>query len=55
MSKSHQIPMKGPEYDGLTGWRRWYCYVQRAGVRKSMKQSYNRRQRRYFKRMKEDS
>lgn len=34
------------EQDALTGWRRWYCYTQRAGVVRKAKRQSNRRERR---------
>ena len=33
----------GDEYDVVSGWRRWYCYLQRAGVAKSIKKKMNKR------------
>lgn len=47
VSKSHPIPLKGREYDTLTGWRRVLAYVQRPGVRKYDKRAYNKRVRRW--------
>lgn len=44
-----RIPLKDFEQDALTGWRRVYCYLMRAGVAKSAKKSYNRRLRRITK------
>ena len=40
----------GDEYDVVGGWRKWYCYLQRAGVTKSIKQKMNRRARHDAKR-----
>lgn len=34
------------EQDALTGWRHVYCYLQRAGVRSSIKRGARRRERR---------
>lgn len=34
------------EEDAFTGWRHILCYVQRPGVRKGIKRSANRRERR---------
>jgi len=34
------------EQDAYTGWRRLYCYTQRAGVVKSIKARTHRRERR---------
>tara|TARA_R110000744_G_scaffold11441_5_gene34659 strand:+ start:369 stop:563 length:195 start_codon:yes stop_codon:yes gene_type:complete len=35
----------GDEYDVLGGWRRWHCYLQRAGAVKTIKKKMNRRDR----------
>ena len=35
----------GDEYDVVGGWRKWYCYLQRAGAVKSIKKKMNRRAR----------
>ena len=40
----------GDEYDVVAGMRRWYCYLQRAGVAKSIKKKMNKRSRRDAKR-----
>jgi hypothetical protein len=34
------------EYDVFTGWRHIYCWTQRAGACKKVKQRVNRRERR---------
>lgn len=34
------------EYDVVTGWRRMYCYLQRAGVTAGIKRQIRRRERR---------
>lgn len=39
----------GSEQDALTGWRRWYCYTQRAGVTSKIKRQARRRERREAK------
>ena len=42
-----KIPLKGGnEYDALTGWRKWYKYLDKSGQKKAAKKSYNRRFRR---------
>lgn len=38
--------MSADEHDAFTGWRHVLCYVQRAGVRKRVKQRSHRRDRR---------
>jgi hypothetical protein len=44
------IKMKSAaEYDGLTSWRRHYCYLQKAGVTAKIKRTYRRRYRRILK------
>ena len=35
----------GDEQDVFTGWRRFYCYTQRAGVTSSVKRRARRRER----------
>jgi hypothetical protein len=40
----------GDEYDVVGGWRKLMCYLQRAGVTKSIKQKMNRRYRHEAKR-----
>ena len=40
----------GDEYDVVGGWRKLYCYLQRAGAVKSIKKKMNRRARRDGKR-----
>jgi len=39
----------GAEQDAFTSWRRYYCYLQRAGVAKAIKRGANRRERRNAK------
>ncbi len=34
------------EQDAYTGWRRYYCYLGRAGVVKSVKRATHKRERR---------
>lgn len=34
------------EYDAFTRWRRYYCYLSRAGTVKKIKRQANRRERR---------
>lgn len=41
-----RIIKSGDEQDVHTGWRRLYCYTQRAGVTKRVKRRTNRRERR---------
>jgi hypothetical protein len=38
------------EYDVVTGWRHFLCYMQRAGVTSAVKKRMNRRERRQSKR-----
>jgi len=33
----------GDEFDVVSSWRRVYCYLQRAGVAKSIKKKMNKR------------
>ena len=40
----------GDEFDVVTKWRRWYCYLQRAGAVKSIKKKMNKRARQEAKR-----
>lgn len=40
----------GDEFDVVTKWRRWYCYLQRAGAVKSIKKKMNKRDRQEAKR-----
>ena len=40
----------GDEYDLVGSWRRWYCYLRRAGVAKSIKKKMNKRARKEAKR-----
>lgn len=35
----------GDEQNAFTGWRKFYCYLQRAGVRKAIKRQANKRER----------
>lgn len=43
-------PIEGfAEEDAYTSWRRMYCYLQRAGVVKSIKRNTHRRERRQAK------
>ncbi len=45
-----RIPMKGgDEYDALTKARKWYKYLDRAGVVKKIKKQYNKRFRKHGK------
>jgi len=45
-----KIPMKGgDEYDALTKARKWYKYLDRAGVVKKIKKQYNKRFRKHGK------
>ena len=42
--KKERIPLKGgAEWDALTNARKWYCYLTRPGVAKSIKKGYNKR------------
>ena len=44
MSKKKRIPLKGgAEYDALTKARKWYIYLNNAGVVKKIKKQYNKR------------
>ena len=40
----------GDEFDAVGGWRRWYCYLQRAGAAKTIKKKMNKRARQDAKR-----
>lgn len=45
-----RIPLKtGEEYDALTKARKWYKYLDRAGVVKKIKKQYNKRFRKHGK------
>tara|TARA_R110002073_G_scaffold4067_4_gene27296 strand:- start:652 stop:816 length:165 start_codon:yes stop_codon:yes gene_type:complete len=45
-----RIPMKGgAEYDALTDARKYYCYLTKSGVTKSIKRGYNKRFRKHNK------
>lgn len=45
-----RAPTKKPaEDDVVTGWRRLYCYTQRAGVTSGIKRQIRRRERRTSK------
>lgn len=37
--------LNGTEVDAFSGWRKYYCYLQRSGVRKWIKRHFWRRQR----------
>jgi len=39
----------GAEYDALTSARKYYCYLTKSGVAKSIKRGYNKRFRRHNK------
>ena len=42
--KKERIPLKGgAEWDALTYARKWYCYLTKPGVAKSIKKGYNKR------------
>lgn len=44
MTKKKRIPLKGgAEYDALTKARKWYVYLTKSGVAKSIKKGYNKR------------
>ena len=44
MAKKERIPLKGgAEYDALTNARKWYVYLTKSGVAKSIKKGYNTR------------
>ena len=44
MAKRERIPLKGgAEYDALTKARKWYVYLTKSGVAKSIKKGYNKR------------
>ena len=39
-----RIKMKGgDEYDAFSSWRKYLCYLSRAGVTKRIKRKYNKR------------
>lgn len=42
--------VKADEWDVVTGWRRWLCYMQRAGVTAGIKRRMRRRERHDHKR-----
>ena len=43
MAKKERIPLKGgAEYDAFT-CRKWYVYLTKSGVAKSIKEGYNKR------------
>lgn len=42
--------MSSDEQDAFTGWRKVLCYIQRAGVRKSIKARSHRKDRRKARR-----
>jgi len=53
-----QTLKNGDEYDVVGRWRKLYCYLQRAGVAKSIKKKMNKRFRKDAKRkmyMEEDT
>lgn len=44
LNMKDKIPLKGgEEYDALTKARKWYKYLDRAGVVKKIKKQYNKR------------
>jgi len=45
-----QTLKRGDEYDLVGSWRKLYCYLQRAGVAKSIKKKMNKRARKDAKR-----
>ena len=45
-----RVANEGDEQDVLTGWRKMYCYTQRAGVTNAIKRRARRRERREAKR-----
>ena len=48
--KKERIPLKGgAEWDALTKARKYYVYLQSAGVVKSIKKQYNKRLRKHLK------
>jgi hypothetical protein len=50
MKKKPKIKLKGgAEWDALTRWRKWYVYLGKSGVAKSIKRQYNKRFRKYGK------
>jgi hypothetical protein len=50
MKKKERIPLKnGYEFDALTKARKWYKYLNKPGVVKKIKKSYNKRIRKHFK------
>lgn len=54
--KKERIPLKGgAEYDALTKARKWYTYLTKSGVAKSIKKGYNKRFRKNGKKETEKS
>ena len=45
---------KGDEWDAVTEWRHFYCYLQRPGVRAAIKRRLRRRLRREGKKYEEN-
>ena len=45
-----RVANDGDEQDILTGWRKLYCYTQRAGVTNAIKRRARRRERREHQR-----
>ena len=47
----HSTKLKGgDEWDAFSGWRKYLCYLSRAGVVKRIKRGYNKRMRKQAKR-----
>jgi hypothetical protein len=40
-----RVASKFDEYDTITGWRRYLCYMKRAGVTSAIKRRMRRRER----------
>lgn len=52
MRKGRRQKIKsGAEYDILGSWKRFYCYLARPGVKKSIKRAMNRRWRKELNRL----
>lgn len=49
-SMGRRPPRDGAEQDALTGWRHFYAYLRRAGVRAEVKRRVRRRERHEAKR-----
>lgn len=50
MTGRRQKLKTGAEWDLVSGWRHFLCYMQRAGVKKKLKKQLNKRERQDAKR-----